>query len=518
MFIINALHRAAQVRGGQVASVHQDRSWTWAQVHERVARLGGALRDAGVAAGDRVAVLGWNSDRYLEAVLSVSWIGAVLVPLNTRLAAPEIATLAQHAGATMLLFDPEFVPMAQAARHACPGMRLITLGASAALTDAPPSDALIAQTAAVADANPQPSDLMGIFYTGGTTGLPKGVMASHANVAQQVTVHMTDLGWSPETIYLAVLPMFHLGGLTGAYCLLSLAARQHYVEKFDAAVFLERLAAEHITATGLSPVSIGWLLDSPRLHELDLSALRQLGYGTAPITEAILRKAMALLPAVQFTQIYGQTEITGTISVLRPQEHVLDGAAATRLRSAGRASWGIRVRVVDDNTQDVAPGTNGEILARSPGVMQGYWLDPVQTASTVRDGWLHTGDIGYLDADGFLFVVDRKKDMIVTGGENVFSSEVENAIASCPGVAQVAVVGIPHAVWGEAVHAVVVPAMGATLDAKEVIGHCRSLIAGYKCPKSVDIRNTPLPLSGVNKVQKHLLREAYWQGQSRRVS
>lgn len=518
MFIVNALHRAAQVSGRQVASVHAGRSWTWGQVQERVARLGGALRGAGVMPGDRVAVLGWNSDRYLEAVLSVSWIGAVLVPLNTRLATPEICTLVQHSGATLLLFDAEFTPMARAAQQAAPSLRLITLGASAALPEAPPSDGLIAQSAAVADANPQPSDLMGIFYTGGTTGLPKGVMASHGNVAQQVTVHMTDLGWSPDTIYLAVLPMFHLGGLTGAYCLLSLAARQHYVEKFDAAAFLERLAAERITATGLSPVSIAWLLDAPRLNDLDLSALRQLGYGTAPITEAVLRKAMARLPAVQFTQIYGQTEITGTISVLRPQDHVLDGAASTRLRSAGRASWGVRVRVVGDDGCDLPPGTNGEIVARSPGVMQGYWQDPQQTASAVRNGWLHTGDIGSLDNDGFLFVVDRKKDMIVTGGENVFSSEVENAIATCPGVAQVAVVGIPHAIWGEAVHAVVVPTAGATLGANDVIQHCRSLIAGYKCPKSVDIRATPLPLSGVNKVQKHLLREAYWQGHARRVN
>lgn len=517
MFIVNALHRAAQVRGRHVASMHDGRVWTWSQVHQRVARLGGALRAAGIMPGDRVAVLGWNSDRYLEAVLSVSWIGAVLVPLNTRLASPEIGTLVHHAGAKVLLFDPEFGPMARTAQLTAPALRLITMGATAALPDAPPSNDLIAQTAAVVDANPQPSDLMGIFYTGGTTGLPKGVMASHANVAQQVTVHMTDLGWNPDTIYLAVLPMFHLGGLTGAYCLLSLAARQHYVEKFDANVFLQRLAAEHITATGLSPVSIGWLLDSPRLRELDLSALRQLGYGTAPITESILRKAMALLPGVQFTQIYGQTEITGTISVLRPQDHVLDGAAATRLRSAGRASWGVRVRVVDDGGRDVTTRANGEIVARSPGVMLGYWQDPEQTAAALRDGWLHTGDIGYLDDDGFLFVVDRKKDMIVTGGENVFSFEVEHAIASCPGVAQVAVVGIPHAVWGEAVHAVVVPTAGATLDADLVITHCRNLIAGYKCPKSVDIRLTPLPLSGVNKVQKHVLREPYWQGQTRRV-
>ena len=518
MFIVNALHRAAQTRPDHIASVHQGRNWTWAQVRDRVARLGTVLRAHGVGSGDRVAVLGWNTDRYLEAVLSVSWIGGVLVPLNTRLAAPEVAYQVQHAQATVLLFDAEFAAIAAAALDCSPALRLITLGATAACPGARPSDALIEAALPCEDANPQPGDLMGIFYTGGTTGLPKGVMATHANVAQQVAVHMIDLGWSPETVYLAVLPMFHLGGLTGAYCLLSLAGRQHYVEKFDVAVFLERLAGERISAAGLSPVSLGWLLDSPRLAELDLSALRSLGYGTAPITEALLRKAMQRLPGVQFTQIYGQTEITGTISVLRPQDHVLDGAAALRLRSAGCASWGVRVRVVDEAGCDVPGGATGEIVARSPGVMAGYWRDPAQSAMALRDGWLHTGDIGYLDDQGYLFVVDRSKDMIVTGGENVFSCEVENAIASCPGVAQVAVVGIPHAVWGEAVHAVVVPVTGATLDAETVIQHCRVLIAGYKCPKSVDIRAAPLPLSGVNKVQKHVLREAYWQGHARRVN
>ena len=336
--------------------------------------------------------------------------------------------------------------------------------------------------------------------------------------AHQTTLHMLDLGWSPDTVYLHVLPMFHIGGLAAAYCVLALAARQHYMEKFDAGVFVERLAAERITAAALSPVSVGWLLDSPRLSELDLSALTNLGYGTAPITEAILRKAMLRLPGARFTQIYGQTEITGTISVLRPREHSLQGEAALRLRSAGRASWGVQLRVVDGAGADVAPGAQGEVIARSPGMMTGYWRDPIQTASTLRDGWLHTGDIGYLDSEGFLFVVDRKKDMIVTGGENVFSSEVEHAIASCAGVAQVAVIGIPHPVWGEAVHAVVVPAAGAQLTPEAIVSHCRALIAGYKCPKSVEIRVMPLPLSGVNKIQKHVLREPFWKDHSRRVN
>lgn len=518
MFIINSLHRAAQVRGNCIASVHEGREWTWAQVRDRVARLASVLREQGVRAGDRVAVLGYNTDRFLQAVLSVSWAGAVVVPLNTRLAKPEIAYQLEHAQVSLLLFDPEFAGTAEAALAAMPALRLLRLDAPRPGALASDTDSLIAAAKPLVDARAQPGDLMGIFYTGGTTGLPKGVMTTHASFAHQTTLHMMDLGWSADTVYLHVLPMFHIGGLAAAYCVLALAARQHYMEKFDAAVFVERLAAERITAAALSPVSVGWLLDSPRLSELDLSALANLGYGTAPITEAILRKAMQRLPGARFTQIYGQTEITGTISVLRPEEHSLDGVAALRLRSAGRASWGVQLRVVGDAGADVAPGTQGEVIARSPGMMTGYWRDPDQTASTLRDGWLHTGDIGYLDAEGFLFVVDRKKDMIVTGGENVYSSEVEHAIASCAGVAQVAVIGIPHPVWGEAVHAVVFPAAGAQLEPDAIIGHCRALIAGYKCPKSVEIRATPLPLSGVNKIQKHVLREPFWKDHDRRVN
>jgi len=518
VFIINALHRAAQIHGDRIASVHQGRSWTWAQVLDRVARLGSVLRAYDVKPGDRVAVIGWNTDRYLEAVLAVSWVGAVVVPLNTRLALPEVAYQVHNAGATLLIFDPEFAGLSDILCEKNLAMRRITLSSTPARPDALASDNLIALSQPGTNANPGPGDLMGIFYTGGTTGLPKGVMTTHANIAQQITCHMMDLGWTPATRYLHVLPMFHLGGLTAAYCLLSLAGCQHYMEKFDVSDFVERLASERITAAALSPVSIGWLLDSPRMATLDFSALHQLGYGTAPITEAVLRKAMERLPRVQFTQVYGQTEITGTISVLRPEDHKLDGANAARLRSAGRASWGVHIRVVNDAGHDVPSYELGEIVARSPGMTQGYWQDQAQSATALRNGWLHTGDIGYLDADGYLFVVDRKKDMIVTGGENVFSSEVENAIATIPGVAQVAVIGIPSDVWGEAVHAVVVQAHDATLTAENIINHCRTLIAGYKCPKTVEVRTTPLPLSGVNKIQKHVLRETFWRDKSRRVN
>ncbi|WP_342130335.1 AMP-binding protein [Hydrogenophaga sp. OTU3427] len=519
MYVVNALHRAAQISPNRIATVHQGRVRTWSQLKDRVARLAATLQQMGIQRGERVALLGWNTDHYMECLLAVPWLGAVVVPINTRLAVPEVVQQLAHAEVRTLIYDKSLSGfVAKAIEQSGQGLRLLSLGGADDTLRARDAEAALKEQAPIPDANPQPDDMMGIFYTGGTTGVPKGVVATHANLAHQITLHAVDLGWSADTRYLHVLPLFHLGGMTTAFTLVSLMGCSHFMERFDAAQCLERLHDERITAVALSPVSIGWMLDSPRLAELDLSMLRDLSYGTAPITEALLRRAVEKLPAARFTQIYGQTEVTGTISALKPEDHTLDGNHMGRLRSAGRASAGVQVQVVDAREQPVPLGELGEIVVRSPGVMKGYLNNDEQTALTLAGGWLHTGDIGRLDADGFLFVMDRKKDMIVTGGENVYSSEVEQAIASCPGVAQVAVFGVPDDTWGEAVHAVVVPVAGGELTVETVAAHCRRLIAGFKCPKGIELRREPLPLSGVNKVQKHLLREPYWRDRARRVN
>jgi long-chain acyl-CoA synthetase len=217
-------------------------------------------------------------------------------------------------------------------------------------------------------------------------------------------------------------------------------------------------------------------------------------------------------------QIYGQTEVGGVISVLRIDDHVFDGPKAGKLGSAGRPTYSIAAKIVDPDDNEVPRGQNGEIICRSPGIMMGYLNNPDQTAQTLRNGWLHTGDIGYMDEDGYVFVVDRVKDMIVTGGENVHSSEVENAISAHPGISEIAVIAIPSEKWGEQVHAIVVPKPGEDITEQDIINHCKKLIAGYKCPKSVEVRSEPLPLSGVGKIQKNILREPYWKGKKRKVS
>lgn len=354
--------------------------------------------------------------------------------------------------------------------------------------------------------------MQALIYTGGTTGLPKAVIHSRRNMAYYISCFLHDLSADPDARLILNTPLFHLSGLGPMYALTLFAATIVLLPSFSSEAHLEILARYRCTHTILVPTTISWMLDHPELDSHDLSSLKHIIYGTAPITVALLRRMLEKFPGLKFTQIYGQTEICGAISILWPKDHSLDSDCSHRLRSAGQPHFTVRVRIVDEEGKDVPAGTAGEIAADSDGVFGGYLNNPGQTDRSLRDGWLFTGDAGYMDEDGFLYITDRIKDMIVSGGENVASSEPENAIATHPGVAQVAVIGLPDEKWGERVHAVVVAREGYRLSAEEIIAHCREHIAGYKCPKSVDIRSEPLPLSGVGKVKKDILRKEYTGG------
>jgi long-chain acyl-CoA synthetase len=275
---------------------------------------------------------------------------------------------------------------------------------------------------------------------------------------------------------------------------------------------------ERVTDVLLVPTMIQMFVDHPTLASYDLSSLKNIAYGASPISEAVLGRAMAALPHVQFIQAYGMTELSPIATLLHWKEHIGDGRAKGRHRAAGRATLGCEVRIVDTDDKTVACGTVGEIAVRGDNVMMGYWERPEETARAVIDGWMHTGDGGYMDADGFVYVVDRVKDMIISGGENVYSAEVENALAQHPAVAQCAVIGIPNERWGEQVHAIVVIKNGASATSDELMEFCKTLIAGYKCPRSVDVTSTPLPLSGAGKILKRELRKPFWENRERRVS
>jgi long-chain acyl-CoA synthetase len=373
---------------------------------------------------------------------------------------------------------------------------------------------LIAENPPVADALRANDDLAGIFYTGGTTGKAKGVMLSHRNL-WSVSAGTLESIAPPDQAALHAAPMFHLAD--GMF-LLTQTLRgntQVILPAFEPGAVIQAIATEKVGVALLVPTMIQMVVDHPSLAGAELGALRRIVYGASPISEALLDRAMARLPGVEFLQAYGLTEMAPMISVLGPEQH--RERTSGRLRSAGQPMWFVDVRIVNADGQEATRGSVGEVTARGPGMMQGYWGKPQETEAALRDGWLHTGDGGYLDQDGYLFIVDRVKDMIVSGGENVYSAEVENAIAQHPAVAACAVIGIPDAHWGEAVHAVIVCRPGQQAPTAEGLRqHCRELIAGYKCPRSVEVRKD-LPLSGAGKVLKTELREPYWRDQQRRV-
>jgi long-chain acyl-CoA synthetase len=312
--------------------------------------------------------------------------------------------------------------------------------------------------------------------------------------------------------------MFHLANGGAMYCMLLNAGTNAIIKAFTPEAVAEAIEHFRVTHVLLVPTMIQMFIDRPEIGRRDLSSLQQIIYGASPIAEAVLDRAMLRLPGVRFLQAYGMTELSPLATVLMPEEHIGLGRAKGRHRSGGRAALGVEVRIVDDDNQPVPPGTVGEIVVRGDNVMMGYWNRLEETAKAVVDGWMHTGDGGRMDEDGFVYIVDRLKDMIVTGGENVYSTEVENAIAQHPAVLQCAVIGIPDPLWGESVHAVIVVKPGATVQAADLIAFCKERIARYKCPHSVDLRTDSLPMSGAGKVLKRELRRPFWEHQDRQVT
>ncbi|UUY08295.1 long-chain-fatty-acid--CoA ligase [Pseudomonas sp. J452] len=512
MQLTQALHRAAQLYPERTATVFRERRRTYRESAERVARLAGGLHNLGITKGERVSVLAVNSDHYQEAMLACWWLGAVLNPVNTRWSAAEIAYSLDDCGATLLVVDDQHLPL-------LPGIlagverRPMLLHAGMAQT---PSGALcmerlLASAEPIADSRSGGDDLAVIMYTGGTTGRPKGVMLSHAALLITVLLRLAEQAPLAKLVGLNVAPMFHIAGLAVAYARVVSGDTNVYIPGFEPVELLETLCREQVNETLLVPTMLQALLVHPRFAEFDLGCLRHILYGASPISSALLDKAMAQLPQADFMQVYGLTENTGLVSFNPPANHGAEARAAGLHRSVGRPVCGQWVKVVDSQGEQVPRRAIGELLVSGPTVMQGYWNKPEETAKVLKDGWLCTGDAAYMDEDGHLFIVDRVKDMIISGGENVYSAEVENVLATHPAVALCAVIGIPHDTWGEAVHAAVVLKPGAEVGAAELQAHCRAQIAGYKCPKSVEFREA-MPLSAAGKILKRDLREPHWVG------
>lgn len=520
MRLTQGIDRATRLHPSKPATVFKGRQRTWIELRERVARLASALRSRGIGPGQRVAVLALNSDAYLECYFGVLWSGAVIVPLNTRWSEPEIVYAIQDCAASALVVDASFAHLAQDIAASCPTLQLlICTDESSVPPRAVSFDALVAQSEPIADQAGNKDELAGIFYTGGTTGFPKGVMLSHANIFINALAMSSVMRLGSNTVYLHAAPMFHVADASFVFSITLFGGTHVIVPGFEPEVVCRTMADSGVTDTLLVPTMIGMILDHCERTGEKLAGLQQLVYGASPMPEALLRRTIAALPQTRLVQGFGQTELSPVATLLEPEFHVLDGINAGRLRSAGRALVGVDVKIVAPDGTEQPAGEVGEVWVRGPNTMLGYWNKPELTAETISDGWVRMGDAAYMDADGFVYVVDRLKDMIVSGGENVYSAEVENALMQHPGVAECAVIGVPDPRWGERVHAVVVPRSAtAVLSADELIAHCRSLIAGYKCPRSVELRLQPLPRSAPGKVLKAELRKAYWQDRERAVN
>lgn len=511
-----ALHRSMQQRPNKVAVRFDGRDLTYAEYGDRVARLAAALGKLGVAEGERVAMLSLNSARYIEYYMAIPWAGAVLNPVNTRWSATEILYSLDDCGTAVLIVDDRFVETGRAMAARCASLRhVIYAGAGETPTGMLNYEALIAGSDPMEDAYRHGDDLAGIFYTGGTTGVPKGVMLSHANLISSACNSLMAGTTSEDAVMLEVMPMFHLACLASMSAIFLAGGTHVAMASYDPGRMIELMAAERITHVLLAPtmiqMSLDWLEQNPvRAAQLDLSSMEYFRYGASPMTPTLMARTRARFPNATFTQGYGMTELAPAIAFLGPEYHTDEGVASGKILSVGRPVSLVELKIVDQNGNEVPRGVVGEIVARGPNVMLGYWNKPEATAEAIRNGWMHTGDGGYMDQDGFVFLADRIKDMIVSGGENVYSAEVEKALASHPAVAQCAVIGIPHEKWGESVHAVIVLKPGAQATLESIQSHCREQIAGYKCPRSVEFCER-LPLSSVGKVLKSELREPYWK-------
>lgn len=509
----HGLHRALQQQPNGIATIYRDRQTTFAEQADRVARLAGALQELGVGDGVRVGILSLNSDRYAEALLAIPWADGVFNLIDSMRAPFEIAPMLAESDTQILFVDDTFAPAVPEIRAAWPRLRTVVhLGEEPTPEGLIDYEELITGSAPVDDARRGGDAIAGLVHTGGTTNAPKTVVHTHrAMLTMIMAMGLTNPDFiRPGTRQLQLTPMSHVSGVGSVLMQSQFGNTLMSFPRFDPALVLEAIETHRITAVFIVPPMLQRVIDHPDADRRELGSVGNIMYGASPITERVLERASARFPRAGFAQLYGMTESL-SFTMSNPQDH----RPGPQRRSGGRAMIHTEMRVVDADDQDLPTGTAGEILLRGPGLMQGYWDDPEATAEALRGGWMHTGDVGYLDENGYVYIVDRLKDVVIVDGDNVHSPEVENALASHPDVAACAVIGIPDGETGERVHAVVVQRAGADVDPEQLQKHCASLLSEFKVPQGWEFAAT-LPLSPTGKVLKRKLRGPYWENRTAR--
>lgn len=518
MNIVDGLRKAVAISPEKDAVICGNTRFNYRELGERVNRLSNALSSLGIRRGDRVAILALNCHRYLELYYALPQLGAAVVPINFRLPPSEVKYIIDHSEAVAVCVDSALAPVIEAIRNDLASVKHYISISDQSLEGYLHYETLLA--GASPDFDPpevSEDDLLGLFYTSGTTSEPKGVMLTHKNMISNNAHGEPYAKRVPTDIFLHTAPMFHLADGAAVFSNTATSTTQAFLPRFDPQAVLEITARERVTKMVLVPTMINFLLQQPNIDSFDLSSLRHITYGASPIAPDLLRRAMKTF-GCDFGQGYGLTEASPLLTVLTIEDHrITDAKSERRLASCGKPVEGVDVRVVDFDGNDIKPGEVGEIIARGPNIMLGYWKRPEETAAAIRDGWLHTGDLATVDEDGYIYLVDRKKDMIVTGGENVFSTEVEAVLYAHPSIKEAAVIPIPHPDWGEAVHACIVLRDGESLSEDDLAEFCREQLASYKIPRSIEFLDGELPKGGTGKILKKQLRERYWQGRERRI-
>jgi len=496
MIYVHSLGRAARYYSGQTALAPEGNHVSFRELDGRVKSVAAGLAQQGFRFGDRLALLLPNGPEYIELVYACAWLGVIAVPLNTRLSQPEIDRVLEDARPHGIV------------RHsslAAPTVRM----SWEHVIDAEPLKALNGEPA---DVCYEPEAVLALIYTSGTTGRPKGVVVTHANVMADIHNLNYWMRYTEGGVYLHAAPIFHIADFPTMFAAPVFGASQFTISKFSPQSFCELVERARVTHTVLVPTMINLLTQDPDTSQHDLSSLEVLAYGGSPMAPELVRRTRELLPKVKLVQVYGLSE-TGFLTGLRDQDHT-----EARLLSCGRPCAGIDLQVMDESGKPVEIGKTGEFVARGANIMQGYWNNAKETALAFRAGMFRTGDVGYQDSEGFFYILDRLKDMIVTGGENVYSGEVEAVIFTHPAVREAAVFGIPDPKWGELVMACVVLKPGTVLSGDDLVAFCRRSLANYKVPRRIEFSDAELPKSGSGKILKRILRERFWANAERAVS